>query len=158
MLFVNAADSKVDPPNYNFSLDSLEIFKPGSTKASITAKYGKGEVLNDGDITLVKYYVSQIRYKFPVFVQLKAGVSVGFFARLPNYFSHDLYHQSLINRYGKQTKYHKQENHAVYSWSNQNGITRTYQGACTITCFPIYYSVEITGLEESLLKKMIKKI
>lgn len=133
--------AEVTPPNYNFSLDSLKVFKPGSTRAAFEKKYGKGEVWKEGNKTIVlKYYVAQIRYKFPVFVQVFDGKVVDFFARLPTYFLHDLFHQSIINRVGKQDKYFRLENNALYKWNNKKGIDYIYSGTCTITCFPIFYS------------------
>ena len=62
-------------------------------------------------------------------------------AHLPQYFSHDLFHQALINRLGKQDSYLKKNKTAVYRWKNRKGLNYIYAGACTITCFPIYYAV-----------------
>lgn len=133
--------AKVTPPNYNFSLDSLKFFKPGSTRESFEKKHGKGEVWKEKNKTIIlKYYIAQIRYKFPVFVQVFDGKVVDFFARLPTYFLHDIFHQSIINRIGKQDKYFRIENNALYKWSNIKGIDYIYSGTCTITCFPIFYS------------------
>lgn len=134
--------AEVEPPNYNFSLDALAFFMPGKDLASIEAKYGKGEIMQDnGETKLYRFYVAQIRYKFPVFVNVKDAKTLDFHARLPTYFSHDLFHQALINRYGKQDQYLKSENNALYLWKNKNSMNHTYAGTCTITCFPIFYSV-----------------
>ena len=133
--------AEVKPANYDFSLESLKVFKPGSTREAFEKKYGKGVVWKEQNKTVVlKYYVAQIRYKFPVFVQIYDGKVVDFFARLPTYFLHDLFHQSIINRVGKQDKYFRIENNALYKWVNKKGIDYTYSGTCTITCFPIFYS------------------
>jgi len=134
-------NAEVKPANYDFSLESLKVFKPGSTRAAFEKKYGKGEVWKEENKTVIlKYYVAQIRYKFPVYVQVFDGKVVDFFARLPTYFLHDLFHQSIINRVGKQDKYFRVENNALYKWVNKKGIDYTYSGTCTITCFPIFYS------------------
>ena len=133
---------EVQPPNYNFSLESLEFFRPGKTLESIQAKYGKGDLVKSDDQGKVyQFYVAQIRYKFPVLVRIKEGKSVDFHARLPTYFSHDLFHQALINRYGKQDRYFKHESNALYFWNNKDGVKHTYSGTCTITCFPIFYAM-----------------
>lgn len=146
-----SAFAEVTPPNYNFSLDSLQVFKPGSTREAFEKKYGKGEVWKEQNKTVVlKYYVAQIRYKFPVFVQVFDGKVVDFFARLPTYFLHDVFHQSLINRIGKQDKYFKVEGNALYSWKNKKGIDHTYSGTCTITCFPIFYSEALNRPPEGM--------
>jgi len=138
---VNRAFSKVDPPNYNFSLDKLDPFTPGKTYDSLVKSLGKGEIMEDsGDLKVYRYEVAHVRYKFPVFVQIKNNSITDFYARFPTYFLHDLFHQSLINRFGKQDKYHRQENDAVYIWENAKGNRVIYSGACTVTCFPNYVS------------------
>ncbi len=151
--------AEVEPPNYNFSLEALDVFMPGKSLEDIEKSYGKGELYTDGEFAQIKFYVAHLRYKFPVFVQIKDKKSVGFFARLPQYFSHDLFHQSLINRYQKQDEYLKKEEQAVYLWKKEAGLKRIYSGACTITCFPLYYAVESTKEEENseaLLKRFSK--
>jgi hypothetical protein len=138
---VNTAFSKVDPPNYNFSLDKLEPFTPNKTYEELTKVLGKGELIDDeGESKIYRYVIAHVRYKFPVYVQVKKGVIQDFYARFPTYFLHDLFHQSLINRYGKQDKYHRQENDAIYIWENAKGVKIIYSGACTVTCFPNYVS------------------
>lgn len=140
--------SKVDPPNYDFSLDELALFMPGSPLSKIEEKYGKAPPYEKtGKSEIYRFYVKQIRYVFPVFVQVIEGKSVDFYAKLPSYFLHDIFHQSLINRLGKQDKYIKKERHALYIWNNKNNLKHTYHGACTITCFPIYYSAHTLNQE-----------
>ena len=160
-LFISNCLAKVDPPNYNFSLDALEIFNPGKNLNDIQKKYGKGELIEaTGDLKTYKFYVAQIRYKFPVYVQVFKGISLDFFARLPTYFSHDLFHQSIINRIGKQDKFFKVEANALYQWLNKNGNTYNYSGTCTITCFPLYFSTntENPPIEVSGYNPMINKL
>lgn len=140
---------QIEPPNYNFSLDTLGDFYPGKKFEAIKQKYGKGEIeFNKGASVIYKFYVSHIRYKFPVFVNVFKGESVGFFARLPSYFLHDVFHQSLINRYGKQDEYSKVGNAANYTWNNKNNLKIIYQGQCTLTCFPMYISGEMVAPPE----------
>lgn len=144
LLITHLAFSQIEPPNYNFSLDTLGDFYPGKKFDDMTKKYGKGELAFDKGISRVyKFYVSHIRYKFPVFVRIFQGESVGFFARLPSYFLHDVFHQSLINRYGKQDEYSKVGNAATYIWNNEKNLKFVYQGQCTLTCFPMYLSGEM---------------
>jgi len=151
-------NAKVEAPNYNFNLDTLSDFMPGKEIAEAEKKYGKPEEMNNIRGTLTKkFYVAQIRYKFPVLVQEQEGKILDMFARLPSYFLHDLFHQALINRMGKQTTYKKVGEEAVYTW-NYQGNTHVYSAACTITCFPIFYSVRpndatATPLMEQMQKK-----
>lgn len=140
----------VEPPNYNFSLDELALFYPDKTMSEIEKKYPKSEVIfNEPPYLVKRYEVSHIRYKFPVLVQYKDGKVLDFYARLPAYFLHDIFHQSLINRYGKQDQYKKVEEQAVYGWKNAKGLKITYSGGCTITCFPIFLCVEKSTTDKS---------
>lgn len=152
-------NAQVEPPNYDFSLDALAVFYPGQNLQAMTQEHGEGELMEKkGKTRLYKFYIAHIRYKFPVFVQVNQNdQAVDFFARLPTYFLHDIFHQSLINRYGAQQRYFLQENNAVYKWTELENMQLTYSGTCTITCFPIY----LTGIaanvpqgHKSLLEKM----
>lgn len=134
--------AKVDPPNYDFSLEAFQPFMPGSSLELIKKSNPKGELQSEsGGFSIYKFYIAHIRYKFPIFVQFYDGKVVDFHARLPQYFLHDIFHQSLINRYKKQDKYLNSEEQSVYIWNNIQGNKMIYSGACTITCFPIDYSV-----------------
>lgn len=135
--------SKVDPPNYDFSLDKFEDFKPDQKIIDIEKKYGqKVVVFKKGPFTTYKFYIEHIRYKFVVLVQSINEVVTDFHARLPNYFLHDIFHQSIINRLGPQDLYTKVEESAVYVWNNKKGLKYIYSGACSITCFPIFYAIQ----------------
>ena len=140
--FSHSVGAKVDPPNYNFSLDKFDLFFPGAKQETIKKSYPKEElVLINGSYKVYKYYIEHIRYKFAILVQYKEGVVVDFHARLPPYFLHDIFHQSLINRYGKQDVYKNDKEQSIYVWKNKKNLRHYYVGACTITCFPVYYAV-----------------
>lgn len=132
--------AKVDPKNYDFSTDTLKDFFPGSALSELEKKYGKAELMKPkGDPQMLRFWVSQIRYKFPVIVQIQDGKVLDMFARLPSYFLHDIFHQSLINRWGKQSHYKRVDEEAYYRWESDE-LTLHYSASCTITCFPIYFS------------------
>lgn len=144
--------SKVDPANYNFELKSLDVFLPGKdVKAAGTGK----EISTESGSTQLRFEVKQERYVFPVLTQVKDGKFIDFMARLPQYFSHDLFHQALINKLGKQDTYFNKDGTAVYQWKNKDGLRHIYAGACTITCFPIYYAVYPEGSETKDPKPML---
>jgi hypothetical protein len=146
-IFSFSLHAKVDPPNYDFSLDKFESFMPGKKLEDIEKEYKFKELtFKNGKFLTYKFYISHIRYKFAIFVQFQDGVVVDFMARLPQYFLHDIFHQSLINRIGAQDVYKRVEEHAVYIWKDKNGLRHDYSGACTITCFPIYYAVRTNKL------------
>lgn len=155
-------NAKVDPPNYNFSLETLDDFFPEKKLEEIEKKYGKGELINDnGVLQKRKFQVAQIRYKFPVIVQSKDGVVLDFFAKLPSYFLHDIFLQSLVNRLGKQTTYKKTGEEAFYVWEKEP-LRHIYSAACTLTCFPIFYTVHPIKTDSPvffvpLIKEMQKK-
>ena len=129
-------------PNYDFSIDNLEVFFPNSTREEIEKTAGEGTIIKSNENLVIKrYYVAQLRYKFPVFVQFYQDKSIEFFARLPSYFLHDLFHQALINRYGEQNRYVRIENSALYIWQNAENNQIVYNGMCTITCFPQFLSI-----------------
>jgi hypothetical protein len=155
--------SKVDPPNYDFSLDKFKLFMPGGTLAKIEKEYKLKELMfKDNRFKTYKFFVEHIRYKFPIFVQFKAGVVTDFHARLPAYFLHNIFHQSLINRLGAQDIYKKTDEQALYIWKNKNKLHHSYSGACSITCYPIFYAVRPTNHKfgngyQALINKFIEK-
>jgi hypothetical protein len=134
-------NAKVEAPNYNFDLDTFAIFFPQKKLLEIEAKHGKGQVMDaKGNQKIVKFYYSQGQYKFAVMVAVNENEVLDFFAKLPNYFLHDVFFQSLINRLGKQNGYKKVGEEAIYIWE-KDGLKHVYSAACTITCFPIFYTV-----------------
>lgn len=135
--------AKVDPPNYNFSVDKFQLFMPGKSLAEIEKSYKFKEVVfKDDQFITYKFYIEHIRYRFALLAQFKDGKVTDFHARLPQYFLHNIFHQSLINRLGPQDQYKKVNEHAIYIWKNKNNQKHIYSGACTITCFPIFYAVK----------------
>ncbi len=134
--------AKVDPPNYDFSLDRFEKFMPGMSLKKALEKSEDVELIRkEKGFETRKIYIEHMRYKFPLLLQSKDGVITDFYARLPAYFLHNIFHQSLINRLGDQELYKKLEEQAVYAWKNKKGNNHVYSGACSITCFPVYYTV-----------------
>ena len=151
-------NAKVETPNYDFNLETLSVFFPGRSVSEIDSKFNQREVMGTEDgMKVIKYHVTQTKFSFVVFIQEKDGVVEDFFARLPSYFLHDVFFQSLTNRYGKQTTYKRTYEEAYYIW-DAPPLKHTYSASCTITCFPIFYSVQKKEPEgPSLLNKMKKK-
>jgi hypothetical protein len=140
--FALTLHAKVDPPNYDFSIDTLNFFMPGQGQAAIEKKFGVGTFFfRSGPYMTKRYYVAHIRYRFAIFVQYFDSKVVDFHASLPAYFLHDIFHHSLIKRIGPQNKYLNTSEQSVYVWNNVKGSRHVYSGACTITCFPLYYAV-----------------
>jgi hypothetical protein len=134
-------EAKVTPPNYDFSTDTLQDFFPDKSLSELEVKYGKPDVLRSGnDVQMLRFWVKHIHYKFPVIVQANKEKVIDMFATLPSYFLHDVFHQSLIKRWGKQKDYKRVDEEAYYRWVDDEK-TMHYSATCTITCFPIYFSV-----------------
>lgn len=150
-----SVDAKVKAPNYNFSIDQFEQFSPGKNLSKLIKKQKPKVEFQDKSFITYKFYIKHIRYKFALLVQTKDSIVTDFHARLPQYFLHDIFHQSLINRYGLQDKYKKSEESAIYKWINKNNISHVYSGACTITCFPIFYT---SYIEKHSYGKSYKRI
>jgi hypothetical protein len=137
-----SAHGRVDPKNYDFSTDTLKDFFPGTALEEIEKKYGKPERMKPkSDPMMLRFWVAQIRYKFPIIVQVQDGKVLDMFARLPSYFLHDIFHQSLITRWGKQSYYKRVDEEAYYRWDSE-AYALHYSASCTITCFPIYFSAQ----------------
>ncbi len=141
LVFASYTLAKVDPPNFDFNIQTFSDFYPGKDLTSIGTKYGKGDLVEKkGDYITYQYKIKHNRYVFPIFVQFAQTTVVDFFANLPTYFLHDVFHQALINQLGKQKSYLRKEESAVYTWEKDN-LKHIYNGTCTITCFPVFYSV-----------------
>jgi hypothetical protein len=129
-----------------FSLNELDPFAPGQKLINIPKKFGTGESVEIlKTLKIKKFKLVHDAYFFPIWVQYFNGTIIDFYTRLPSYFLHDTFHQSLINRYGKQQQYALKDSTAVYTWENKS-IKRIYSGGCTITCYPIYY----TGINKNI--------
>jgi hypothetical protein len=138
-----AAQAKVIPPNYDFSIKKFTLFMPGKLQVDIEKKYKTKELMFKSEqFQTYKYYIEHIRYRFPILVQYYKGVVTDFHARLPQYFLHDIFHQSLINKLGAQDIYKNSEEQSIYIWKNKNNQRHYYSGGCAITCFPIFYAVK----------------
>ena len=138
---------EVTPPNYSFALNQFAPFYPGNSLAAIREQRGQGKLLERrGFLRTLRFELSHQRYRFPIIVQARGDQITDFFSPLPSYFLHDVFHQSLINRLGKQDIYLHRDGHAFYQWQDQRrALTHSYAGACTITCFPLYYSVQLSN-------------
>ena len=154
-----SVNSKVEPPNYNFSVDKFIPFMPGQLIEPLLKKQKATLISSTRDSKIYKFYIEHIRYRFALMVQVKDSKITDFHARLPHYFLHDIFHQSLINRYGPQDEYKKSEESALYLWKNKKNISHLYSGTCTITCFPIFYAAYLEKHDfGSKYKRLIEKL
>lgn len=145
LILVHPANSKVEAPNYTFTYEAFTPFMPGASAPELIKLKGNGETIGkEGKNIIRRYLIKHELYIFPIWVLTSEEKVLSMYTRLPSYFLHDVFHQSLINRYGKQDYYKNRDEHAIYHWKNAKGFKITYEGACTITCFPIYLSVDFS--------------
>lgn len=144
--------AQVEAPNYSFELSQLDIFMPQKPIADVIKKFPKiKEIKTKNNLQAYLVYIDYRRYKFPVYIQVKDKLITDFYAKLPQYFLHNIFHFSLIKKWGMQTSYKKVEEQAVYIWKKDD-ITIIYSGACTITCFPVYLTIMKSDIKKSLMK------
>lgn len=141
--------SEVKPPNFDFKFDELKNFMPGAKKKDIDNRYPQNNLTKlSKNLTAYRYEIKNLRYSLKIYVQYRNNQVTDFYLSLPSYFSHDVFHASIIKRFGKQDLYKKIEEQAVYLWNKKTKELHFYSGACTITCFPIYYSVQSKKLSD----------
>ena len=130
----------VEAPNFNFNLDNLAVFLPRQKLTDLDQKFTPQILQTRGAYRWQKYLITQPRYQIKVLAQAWQDQVADFFAPLPSFFSHDVFLQALINLLGPVQKMDKQGEEAVYLWE-QDQLRHIYAAACTITCFPVYYTV-----------------
>ncbi len=153
--------AQIKPPNFEFKLEMLDPFLPNqSSKAQLDEKFGEPVAqFKEGAFQTYRYQVIDKLYRFNIIVQFYQNKVADFHASLPNYFLHDVFHQSLIARYGMQQHYLNVDEHSVYLWNKDKDLKIVYGSACTITCFPLYLSISLNGTKKppghkSLLERM----
>jgi hypothetical protein len=150
LLMFQPLNAKVEAPNYKFDIATFDAFMPGQKIAALEQKHGKGEALGEkSGARLWKFKVTHPKYQFAVMVQERDGEVLDFFAKLPSYFLHDVFLQSLVNKFGKQNEFKRVGEEAHYVW-NQNDRKMVYNGTCTITCFPVFLTAYPTASKDLL--------
>lgn len=153
LLMFQPLKAKVESPNYHFDLKEFDSYLPGKT---IEPSSGQLLLLNKkGSTTLYKSEIKTTKYHIPLFITLEKNTVIDFYAKLPSYFLHDVFFQSLINQYGKQTSYQMKNEHAVYTWDTKE-LLITYSATCTITCFPLFLSIASQQNKNKSLLKQLK--
>lgn len=145
--------AKVEAPNYHFSIDEFNPYLPNQ---SIEPASGQFQTLRKTATTLLlQTEIKQERYQIPLFITAEKNIIIDMYAKLPSYFLHDVFFESLRKKYGKQTDYKKKDEHAIYTWERED-ISITYSAACTITCFPIFLSIASQQNKKKSLLQQLK--
>ena len=113
---------------------------PGQKQAFLDQQFPATTLQAQDTYRWKKYVLTKENYQVRIFAQFNHGVVADFFAPLPSYFSHDVFLQGLIRLLGPAQKIDRQGEEAAYFWK-QNNMRHIYAASCTITCFPVYYTV-----------------
>ena len=150
MLCAEAVLADITPPNYDFSLSSLEPFFPGATMEKIKSdKTIQSDIFEDnGNLKTLKIKLVKPDYKLEIYLQTKDDKVTDMFVRLPQHFYHDLILADLQKKYKKQDKFIRKDMSALYLWMNRDGNNVIYHGSCSITCFPMF--IEIASVDKSV--------
>lgn len=156
LLMFQPLNAKIDPPNYILMLDALGDFSPGKNIQELDRRFGKGIVMNEsGNITVRKYLVAPGQHQFSVMVQGKDDKILDFYTKLPSHFSHDEFLRKLIEKFGKQDSFKKLSREAVYTWTKDSN-RMVYSGACTITCYPQFFTFYLKDFKDKPLIEQMK--
>ena len=162
VLSISSLLAQVEAPNYDFSLDQIKPILPGVKIADVKKALPEIQAITSTKKRQVyKVKLKHQRYVIHAELNVFNETITDIFIRLPSYFLHDVFHQSLINRYGKQNIYKLKNEHAIYIWNKIENFKIVYSSACTIQCFPIYLTLvskktqDISGYT-SLLDEMNK--
>lgn len=135
--------AEITPPNFDFTIKTLEPFFPGSTLAKIKEdKAITSDIYEDkGNQKIVKIRFKREKYALDIFVQTKDEKVTDMFVRMPQHFNHDIFLTELQKNYKKQDKFIRKDMSALYVWMNQGGNKIIYHGSCSISCFPMFIEV-----------------
>lgn len=148
--------AEITPPNYDFTLKTIESFTPGKNIEEIKKQNPKFDIFEDnGEQKVLRFKIARANYSLDVYTQVKKDQVTDLFVRLPQHFLHDLFLSDLQKKWKKQDKFVRHDKSAVYVWINRDNFNIIYQGSCSITCFPMF--LEIVSTDKSVTP-MYKKL
>ncbi|MDO9181826.1 MAG: hypothetical protein Q7U04_05430, partial [Bacteriovorax sp.] len=153
--FIFLIHAEITPPNYDFTLKSIENFTPGKNIEEIKKQNTKFEIfLDNGDQKILKFKLMRANYSLDVYTQVKKDIVTDLFVRLPQHFLHDILLQDLQKKWKKQDRFVRHDKSAIYVWLNRDNNNIIYQGSCSITCFPMF--IEISSNDKSIIPMYVK--
>lgn len=127
------AEFKLSELNPYLPGNSIDKGKPELKKAVVLDKEGEKEIL------LFKYQLP--KFYLTTNLQIEKNEILDSYFRFPNNYSHDIVLSLLQKQFGKQTKYYKKNNDALYWWLDKDFEGKTmdiiYHGSCSLSCFPM---------------------
>ena len=154
-LLICLVHAGITPPNYDFTLKSLEAFYPGKLIEDVKKTNPKFKTIEDnGDKKLFLFQVKRPNYILDIYTQVKKDQITDLYVRLPQHFLHDILLKELQAKWKKQDRYTRKDGSALYTWFNRDNFNIIYQGSCSITCFPMF--IEIVSLDKSVQPLYVK--
>ena len=153
--FIVSIHAEITPPNYDFTLKTIENFTPGKKIEEIKKENPKFDVFEDnGDQKILRFKLKRSNYSLDVYTQVKKDIVTDLFVRLPQFFLHDIFLGDLQKKWKKQDRYVRHDKSAIYVWLNRDNTNIIYQGSCSITCFPMF--IEIASADKSVVPMYVK--
>ncbi|MFA6238925.1 MAG: hypothetical protein WC635_16430 [Bacteriovorax sp.] len=150
-----AIHAEITPPNYDFTLKSIDNFTPGKNIEEIKKQNPKFDLFEDsGDQKILRFKLKRANYTLDLYVQVKKDTVTDLFVRLPQYFLHDIFLSDLQKKWKKQDKFVRHDKSALYVWLNRDNSNIIYHGSCSITCFPMF--IEIVSTDKSVVPMYVK--
>lgn len=148
--FIFSIHAEITPPNYDFTLKSLENFLPGKNIEEIKKQNPKFDLFADsGDQKILRFKLKRTGYTLDLYTQVKKDVVTDLFVRLPQHFLHDIFLTDLQNKWKKQDRFVRHDRSAIYVWLNRDNNNIIYHGSCSITCFPMF--IEIVSTDKTVI-------
>lgn len=154
-LFYAIIHAEITPPNYDFTLKSIDNFTPGKSIEEIKKQNPKFDIFADnGEQKILRFKIKRANYTLDIYTQVKKDLVTDVFVRLPQYFLHDVFLADLQKKWKKQDRYVRHDKSAVYVWLNRDSQNIIYHGSCSITCFPMF--IEIVSTDKSVVPMYVK--
>lgn len=147
--------AEITPPNYDFTLKSIENFTPGKNIEDIKKQNPKFDLFSDnGEQKILRFKLKRTNYILDVYTQVKKDTVTDLFVRLPQHFLHDIFLTDLQKKWKKQDRFVRHDRSAIYVWLNRDNTNIIYHGSCSITCFPMF--IEIVSTDKSVTPMYVK--
>ncbi len=156
LIFFVRIHAEITPPNYDFTLKTLENFAPGKSIEELKKTNPKFDIFSEtGDQKILRFKLQRKDYMLDIYTQVKKDIITDLFVRLPQHFLHDLFLKELQSKWKKQDKFVRHDKSALYIWLDKDSTNIIYHGSCSITCFPMFLEIVSTDKTvEPLYKKL----
>lgn len=155
LLLFNLVHAGITPPNYDFSLNTLELFLPGKLIEDVKKANPKFKIVEEnGEKKILLFQYKRPNYILDLYTQVNKDKITDLYVRLPQHFIHDSFLKELQTKWKKQDRFTRKDGSALYTWFNRDNFNIIYQGSCSITCFPMF--IEIMSTDKTVQPLYIK--